>query len=207
MLITKQTRLVDLHVEYLRPRYRNVPHWRENPDNVYIGRAGMDSINGRNMPREGSVWANPFKIGRDGEITSRLIKYREHILTVMARGEADLRDLEGKCLGCWCVHRGEGGEVTYDPNLPFEQYVCHGQVLMQLIAEAQTCLPVKPAFVHAPVHTREEKVISTADDFPVISATGVGEGKGIGAWGGGEGTNKSIKPLSFAQILARGSKK
>eukprot|EP01031_Cornospumella_fuschlensis_P025055 gene25055-30262_t len=202
MSTSKPTRLVDLHVEYLRPRYRHVPHWRENPDNVYIGRSGVDNVNGRTVPREGSVWANPFKIGRDGEVTSRLIKYREHILAVIARGEADLRELEGKCLGCWCVHAGEGREVVYDPSLPFEQYVCHGQVLMQLIAQSQTCLPVKTTAVSAPPAVHVAAAVCDADDFPAIGAF-VGKGRG------GEATTaiKSTQPLTFAQILAKGSRK
>lgn len=76
-----------------------VVHCREEHD-VYIGRP--------------SKWGNPFIIGRDGDRTTVIAKYKEWLL----RNESlmrDLPELKGKVLGCWCA------------PLP-----CHGDVLAAL---------------------------------------------------------------------------
>ncbi len=86
----------------------SVVHCQREPYNVYIGRA---------VPRLGlpaSPWANPYRIGRDGDRAEVIAKYRAWILTqpeLMAR----LPELRGKRLGCWCS------------PLP-----CHGDVLAAL---------------------------------------------------------------------------
>eukprot|EP00961_Rhodomonas_salina_P048374 649519-Rhodomonas_salina.1 len=74
--------------------YRDLLHWLENPENVYIGRNMVFYVPGATH----SKWANPFavkKYGREG----CLKKYKEHVL-----GNASLRaalgELEGKNLGC-----------------------------------------------------------------------------------------------------------
>ena len=69
---------------------------------VYIGR--------------GSKWGNPFKIGRDGTRKEVIEKYKDYI-TGNAKLLADLPELEGKRLGCYCA------------PLP-----CHGDILMELIS-------------------------------------------------------------------------
>jgi hypothetical protein len=185
------TRLVDLHADYIRPKYRNLPHWRQDPDNLYIGRPGVDSINGKNVPREGSIWANPFKV-KDGDITTRLTQYQEHIQRVLANGEANLAELRGKRLGCWCVKEGE---VVHDPSLPFSRYVCHGQVLMKLLAESDLCVP-------SSLSKREVKEdISAKDDFPSLASPSP-----VSTMETTQVTNAN-KPLSFAQMLKKSSLK
>ena len=87
-----------------------VVHVKHDPYDVYIGRA---------VPRAGlkaSKWANPFKIGRDGDRDEVLQRYREYVL---GRPEliAALPELRGKVLGCWCAP---------EP--------CHGDVLVALLA-------------------------------------------------------------------------
>lgn len=75
---------------------------------IYIGRA---------MPRVGiigSKWANPFAIGREGDRVEVVQKYRLWLLT-QPDLMADLPELRGKVLGCWCAP---------DP--------CHGDVLVGL---------------------------------------------------------------------------
>jgi hypothetical protein len=75
---------------------------------VYIGRAN---------PRYGlpaSKWANPFKEKRDGTRDEVIAKYRERLLG-NAQMMADLHELRGRDLVCWCA------------PLP-----CHGDVLLEL---------------------------------------------------------------------------
>lgn len=199
----KPTTLVDLHVEYLRPKYRNLPDWRADPDNLYIGRPGVDSINGKTLPREGSKWQNPFKVGKDGDIYSRLIQYRAHILNLINIGEVSLEELRGKRLGCWCV---KAGEISHDSSLPFPNYVCHGQVLMQLLSESfpeenssstPLCLPVtKPT---EPVKEDPSPVLQQ-DDFPAISFSSSTKGNP-------SHIKSNPKPISYAAIATKGNKK
>jgi len=68
---------------------------------VYIGR--------------GSKWGNPFVIGRDGNREQVIEIYRQWI-----KGQhkllADLHELKGKRLGCYCKPKA-----------------CHGDVLVELV--------------------------------------------------------------------------
>ena len=91
---------------------------REGYFDVYIGRE-----TGR---LRGSKWGNPFVIGKDGNRTEVLSAYA---LWVRRQPElmASLEELRGKALGCWCVEE----PVT---EVRAEK-VCHGEVLLQLLAE------------------------------------------------------------------------
>ncbi len=78
---------------------------------VYIGRASP-----RKRLKQ-SIWANPFRIGRDGDREEVIMKYRKWIVLqpgLMAR----LPELRGKRLACWCA-----------PD------ACHGEVLIELLKE------------------------------------------------------------------------
>lgn len=83
--------------------------WLDDPRYVYIGR--------RN-PRAkllGSPYANPFRIGKDGNRAEVIERYRTWIRSrpeLMQRAATELR---GKTLVCWCA--------------PEE---CHGDVLAEL---------------------------------------------------------------------------
>lgn len=61
------------------------------------------------------MWANPFRIGRDGTRAQVIEKYRQHVLA-SPHLVAALPGLKDKVLGCWC-----------NP-LP-----CHGDVLCELV--------------------------------------------------------------------------
>jgi hypothetical protein len=78
----------------------------KEPYDIYIGRWNPKvKIN--------SKWANPFKIGPDGNRQQVLIKYRfwlVHNKELMM----SLHELRGKVLGCWC-----------DP------LDCHGHILAE----------------------------------------------------------------------------
>jgi len=74
-------------------------------DYVYIGR--------------GSIWGNPFKIGKNGTREEVIIEYEQYI---KGRPEllADLPRLEGQVLGCYCKPKA-----------------CHGDILVKLLREGE----------------------------------------------------------------------
>lgn len=94
-------------------------------DAVYIGRA---------MPRHGlqdSYFGNPYRIGRDRTRTQACEDYESMMRThVLKREPHRLDELKGHDLGCWCAKKGH--PLTADDLL-----VCHGQVLLRLIAEME----------------------------------------------------------------------
>lgn len=66
-------------------------------------------------------WGNPFRIGTDGNRAEVIKKFKEWILT-QPQLLADLDELDGKILGCWCK----------DPK---NSKACHGDVLIDLLNE------------------------------------------------------------------------
>lgn len=82
-----------------------VVHCKREPFDVYIGRP--------------SKWGNPFELGPDGDRDLVVKKYRDWILT-QPQLLADLPELYGKALGCYCAPRA-----------------CHGDVLLELAKAAQ----------------------------------------------------------------------
>lgn len=80
-----------------------VVNLKRDPYDVYIGR--------------GSKWGNPYVIGRHGDRTAVIAKYKAWILT-QPQLLAQLVELKGKTLGCYCA------------PLP-----CHGMVLIALANE------------------------------------------------------------------------
>lgn len=104
-----------------------VVHVKRDPYDVYVGRANSRA------GLEGSIWANPFRIGDAHPETGRKITrgaavklYKQWIL----RGEGRpllrrLGELENVTLACWCAPKG--GVRAHDP------LVCHGQVLLLLL--------------------------------------------------------------------------
>jgi hypothetical protein len=68
-------------------RDKNVPK-----DAVYVGRPGK--------------WGNPFRIGRDGNRSEVLEKYKEYVRNLLHTSDRfvhDLEQLRGKDLVCWCA--------------------------------------------------------------------------------------------------------
>jgi len=76
----------------------NLKNYRKLYD-VYIGR--------------GSIWGNPFIIGKDGNRSEVIEKYRIH---AMKFTKQQLLSLKGKTLGCYC-----------------KPLACHGDILVNLI--------------------------------------------------------------------------
>jgi hypothetical protein len=77
-----------------------VVHCRKTKYDIYIGRP--------------SKWGNPFEIGKDGTREDVIKKYEEWIMT-QPKLLADLPELKGKVLACWC-----------------SPAACHGDVLSRL---------------------------------------------------------------------------
>ncbi len=122
------TSLTNVKVKHIRPEYNNLKEWCEDGKNEYIGRKGIVFIDKERYPKNDSIWANPFKVGRDGDIDEVLKKYKKYIKKKIE--DEDLFDellaLKDKNLGCWCV----------DKTIHFYNEcdnICHGQVLMRLI--------------------------------------------------------------------------
>lgn len=77
----------------------------KEPFDIYIGRAS---------PRrrlKASKFANPFKIGRDGDRAQVLEKYRNYLRSRPDLIEAARRELRGKVLGCWCKPEACHGDI------------------------------------------------------------------------------------------------
>jgi Domain of unknown function (DUF4326) len=97
------------------PRVVDVRH---DPYDVYIGRANPRHRLAR------SKWHNPFRIGVDGsraEVMDRYLQYLRERPDLLAQ----LGELRGKVLGCWCAP--PGGVAADDP-----EPICHGQILAGL---------------------------------------------------------------------------
>lgn len=73
---------------------------RRQPHDIYIGRP--------------SKWGNPFAIGRDGDRQQVIAKFRAWVVEQPGL-MADLHELRGKRLGCFCA-----------------PLACHGDVLAEL---------------------------------------------------------------------------
>lgn len=112
--------VVNVKVSKLRPKYKNLKEWMKHPDHVYIGRANVVFIDGARFPHETSIWANPFKIGKDGNRDQVIDKYEKYMKEFLQDRELrkNLMELKGKVLGCWCSPAR-----------------CHGDVLLKLIPE------------------------------------------------------------------------
>ncbi len=114
-----QTKIANCKVNFIRPKYNNLEEWMNDSNNVYIARAGVVFINKKRFPPVSSIFANPYKIGKDGTREEVINKYRTHLISQLENDNKlinKLLELKGKILGCWCY-----------PDM------CHGNVLVELI--------------------------------------------------------------------------
>jgi hypothetical protein len=81
----------------------SVVHCKLAPYDVYIGRP--------------SKWGNPFVLGKDGTREEVIQKYLNWVLG-QPQLLAQLGELKGKTLGCWCHPKA-----------------CHGHIIKALIGE------------------------------------------------------------------------
>ncbi len=127
------TTVSNVKVKYLRPRYKNLKEWMDNPNNIYIGRPGIVFIDDERFPKTKSPWANPFKGGRDGTHEEIVQKYYSYITRKIKTDPKtyDLEQLRNHNLGCWCVpsmvHSYE--VIGCSPC----EIQCHGQILLHLL--------------------------------------------------------------------------
>eukprot|EP00523_Entomoneis_sp_CCMP467_P013848 CAMPEP_0168789970 /NCGR_PEP_ID=MMETSP0725-20121227/13140_1 /TAXON_ID=265536 /ORGANISM="Amphiprora sp., Strain CCMP467" /LENGTH=232 /DNA_ID=CAMNT_0008840323 /DNA_START=35 /DNA_END=733 /DNA_ORIENTATION=+ len=118
------TVVCNVKVAFIRPQgYQNLKDWTKDPKNVYIGRAGVVFVDKKRFPPKASLWCNPFKLKRDGSNLSQVLEDYESHLRQRLKTEAGLeerlqRELDGKCLGCWCKPSG-----------------CHGDILIKIMNE------------------------------------------------------------------------
>ena len=132
-----QTCLCDIHVKFIREQSfgscNNLRDWCLNPNNVYIGRAGILILDGKRYPESASIWANPYKVKVEGELGSVLNQYFNYITERIIKENLfeELRKLKGKKLGCWCV--GSNIITVSDPRITGMPCICHGQILLYLI--------------------------------------------------------------------------
>ncbi len=86
---------------------------------VHVHHAAYDTYIGRRCGTlAASKWCNIFRLDRDSERRHVLRQYTDHLLAATPL-LADLHELRGKTLGCWC--RKPGHDV-----------LCHGLVLVAL---------------------------------------------------------------------------
>ena len=113
--------VVNVKVKYIRPEYENLKEWMSNENNSYIGRSGIVFIKEKRFPTTSSIFANPYKVGRDGTRNEVIEKYELYIRDRIEK-ENDIKqallNLKGKTLGCWC-----------------KPEACHGDILLRLIEE------------------------------------------------------------------------
>lgn len=75
-------------------------------------------------------WANPYKVGKDGDLENVLWDYKEYIIDKIKKENLDILELKDKTLYCWCVEE----KKTYDDNcIDPSKCVCHGQILLRLL--------------------------------------------------------------------------
>ena len=120
-IVGEVTEVVNIKVAYIRPQYHDLEEWMSDPNNEYIGRSGVVFIHkpeGKyRWPKRASIWANPFKIGKDDR-RSILEQYERYIVEKIHQHPEiyNLESLRGKKLGCWC-----------------HPEPCHGDILVKLL--------------------------------------------------------------------------
>ena len=113
------TCVVNVRVAYLRPKYKNLREWCEDPQNVYIGRSGIVFIDGKRYPPVASPWENPFNVSQTLSRDEAILKYKQHVKSKFGvHFKEELEKLRGKRLGCWCKPKG-----------------CHGDLLLEFLEE------------------------------------------------------------------------
>lgn len=90
--------------------YRDLEHWLENPNHIYIGRNMTFYVPGAVK----SKWSNPYSVKKYGR-DKCLEMYEQHIKDTPELLKS-LKELQGKTLGCWC-----------------HPEACHGHVLQKLL--------------------------------------------------------------------------
>src|SRR5437868_10812117 len=123
-----KTCVVNVKVDHIRPKHKNLKQWMRDENNVYIGRKCIVFITLKDgskerYPKKDSIWANPYKIGNNMSKKKCLKKYEKH-LTKLLKDEDNLKEFEklkGKNLGCWC-----------------KPEKCHGDIIVKMLKTIDT---------------------------------------------------------------------
>lgn len=95
---------------------RSVETW--TPQHVYIGRA--TTWRHKRLPH--SPFANPFRIGRDGDRAEVVDKFNDYFGNQPYLLERARLELTGKILVCWCAPEACHGDILAamcnEPELP-----------------------------------------------------------------------------------------
>ena len=113
--------VVNCKVKFIRPAYNNLKEWMDDPNNIYVARNGVVFVDKVRYPRISSPFANPYKVGKDGDRETVITKYEDYIIEKIEKNpklKDQIKEMKGKNLGCWCH------------PLP-----CHADVLLRIINE------------------------------------------------------------------------
>jgi hypothetical protein len=124
MEILKNMSVVNVRVSNIRPKYQNLREWCQDPNNVYVGRAGVVFVptedgSKERYPPVSSPFCNPFKMDNENSREEVIEKFRNHLEKQLLKKPELIRELvklKGKNLGCWC-----------------QPERCHAEVLLEMI--------------------------------------------------------------------------
>ena len=108
------SKVVNVKVKYIRPKYNNLKDWCKDKDNYYIGRKCIVIIDGQRYPPKDSIFANPYKIDKDGDRDEVLEKYKIYIKSKIENNPEILNEIKNKTLGCWCKPDKCHGDILID---------------------------------------------------------------------------------------------
>lgn len=112
------TTIRNIKKQYLvKDGYRDLEHWLENENHIYIGRNMTVYVPGA----IGSKWKNPYTLNKYN-IDESLKLYKEYILN-NKKLMSEIYELKGRVLGCWCITE--------------TNKKCHGQVLIDILNELE----------------------------------------------------------------------
>lgn len=104
------TKVIDIHKENLKKLgYNSLEHWLLDPNHVYIGRH-LVYVDGTFNSR----WRNPYPVKRLGR--EECLKAYRQMIAANPKMLAELEELRGKTLGCWC-----------------KPEACHGDIILELL--------------------------------------------------------------------------
>ena len=86
--------IVNCKVSNIRPKYKNLQEWMDDPNNIYIGRKGVVFINKKRYPEKDSIWCNPYKINKTGNRDDVLNKYEIYIRNKLEKDESLQNELK-----------------------------------------------------------------------------------------------------------------
>lgn len=119
----QETKIINVKVKYIRPKYDNLKEWCNDPNNIYIGRSGVVFIDGERYPKNNSIFANPYKISPNHNREDVIALYKINLRSLLDTDKITIQDilnLKGKTLGCWCKEPGK-------------DIKCHGDVILEMI--------------------------------------------------------------------------